>query len=615
MQTSKIPTNSYLLIFSFLIILTKWSFSYFFFSENTDIKIIFESITDGKYYYPLIKYLSDFNFSHSFDPNINNLEVVPLPFGGIIWHSLFFKIIGFKSFILLEFLCLFLFLFIFSNLFNYIFNNQFLSIVMSVLLFLSPMILKSLGLYDFQPIKVFTDNIYNFRVPRPMISNIYFFSFFLILLKMCNKNFFSYKYLILIGAISALSISSFYYHFIIELLTFIIVFCLRFKSKILFELKNNIKSISISLIVFFVILSPFLTNLYFHETDFTNRQCIFQISFFEKKILIEYILKKIFYSKFIVVIFFVGIIQILINKYYKKFQNLLNISFILFISSILAPIIFILFTSKSCVIYHFINLIILTLSIHFLLFTFVLLKNIAKKFSHLFFFPIIFCLFFYFLFLDFQKNKNFSLNVNSSIERKEFQLVSEIIKNNFNIKQIDLLTFDTNFMIWAILNDIEYIKLLNGLFTSKKDYMLENDLISSFKILNQDKKNFYEFIKNKKETWRYMNHDFAKIFFYKYQANSLRTFNDSKNFLPEEKDYIKKSSPLLHQQSILPLEELDRFLKKYKNFDLPLRKPDVIILDKNDLFLDLEKIDYENYCTKFSGDKFILFFNISKINC
>ena len=33
-------------------------------------------------------------------------------------------------------------------------------------------------------------------------------------------------------------------------------------------------------------------------------------------------------------------------------------------------------------------------------------------------------------------------------------------------------------MIWSILNDIKYMNLLNGLFTSKKDYMLENDLIS-----------------------------------------------------------------------------------------------------------------------------------------
>ena len=213
---SKVSKNSILLIFSFLVILGKWSSSYYFFNESLDTKIIFESITDGKYYYTYIKFLSDFNFSYSFDPNVNNLKAIQFPIGGLIWHVIFFKIIGFKSFIVLEFVCLFLFLYIFSNLFNLIFNNQFLSILMSIILFSSPIIIKALGINDFQQIKIFSDNIYNFRVPRPMISNLYFFSFFLILLKMMNKQFFSYKYLVLLGFISGLSLSSFYYHFIIK---------------------------------------------------------------------------------------------------------------------------------------------------------------------------------------------------------------------------------------------------------------------------------------------------------------------------------------------------------------------------------------------------------------
>ena len=133
-------------------------------------------------------------------------------------------------------------------------------------------------------------------------------------------------------------------------------------------------------------------------------------------------------------------------------------------------------------------------------------------------------LLFYLLISDFSKSKNLSLEKNFSSERKEFQIVADLIKNNFEIEEMSILTFNTNFMIWSILNDIKYMNLLNGLFTSKKDYMLENDLISSFKILNQDKENFFEFIKNKKENWRYINQDLAKIFFYKYQANSLKTF-------------------------------------------------------------------------------------------
>ena len=60
----------YILYISFFLITVKWFFSFYFFQENIDVKIIFESVTDGKYYFPLIKYLSDLNFTATFDPNM-----------------------------------------------------------------------------------------------------------------------------------------------------------------------------------------------------------------------------------------------------------------------------------------------------------------------------------------------------------------------------------------------------------------------------------------------------------------------------------------------------------------------------------------------------------------
>ncbi len=87
----KLSKNTILILFSFLILLTKWVISYYFFKESLDTKIIFESITDGKYYYPFIKFLSDLNLSYSFDPNVENLKMIQLPIGGIIWHTIFLK--------------------------------------------------------------------------------------------------------------------------------------------------------------------------------------------------------------------------------------------------------------------------------------------------------------------------------------------------------------------------------------------------------------------------------------------------------------------------------------------------------------------------------------------
>jgi len=92
--------NFYLLFFlSLLLFLTKWITSFYFFDENLDVKIIFESVTDGKYYYPLIKYFAELNFNNSYDPFITNLKIIPLPITGIFFHSIFYKILGISLFI------------------------------------------------------------------------------------------------------------------------------------------------------------------------------------------------------------------------------------------------------------------------------------------------------------------------------------------------------------------------------------------------------------------------------------------------------------------------------------------------------------------------------------
>ena len=109
----------YLIFFlSILLFLSKWIFSFYFFNETLDVKIIFESVTDGKYYYPLIKYLAELNFNNSYDPAIINLKIMPLPIAGIFFHSLFYKVFGIISFIVIELFCIFLFLLVFKKIFS-----------------------------------------------------------------------------------------------------------------------------------------------------------------------------------------------------------------------------------------------------------------------------------------------------------------------------------------------------------------------------------------------------------------------------------------------------------------------------------------------------------------
>jgi len=72
-----------------------------------------------------------------------------------------------------------------------------------------------------------------------------------------------------------------------------------------------------------------------------------------------------------------------------------------------------------------------------------------------------------------------------------------------------------------------------------------------------------KFIENKKSSWRYINYDLSTFFFYKYMANPIKTYNNSQNFSNEVSEYIKNSSPINFQQSIIPNEELERLRNKF----------------------------------------------------
>ncbi len=600
--------NFNILIFSFFIIFIKWFFSFYYFNEPLNLKIIFESVTDGKYYYPLIKYLSDFNLSQSFDPEISNLKNIPLPFGGILIHAILFKLINFWSFILIEFICLFAFIYIFTNIFKYIhFKNNYFPVCLAILIFFSPIIIKNTFLIDFQFIKIFSDNIFNFRVPRPMVSNLYLFSFVLIIFKMIHKEFFKLRYFILLGVLAGLSLSSFFYHFIIEFIFFISIFIFRFKKNIFQKLKEKINLFLIGSLFFLFTISPFILNLYYHESEFTIRQCVFNLSVENKIELIKFFLKKYFSIKFLTTILIISSINFLINKKFKEEKNISNIFYLFFISTILAPIFFIIFSSKSCVLYHFVNLIILSGLTYLLIILSISIKKIKFKNQYRSFLLVISIFFILFSYSEIKKNKTLISNTEYKQFRNEFKLITHKIKNEFDIQNISLLTFETDLMIWLIMNDIKYLDLINALFTSKKDYMIEDDLISSFKKLKLTEKEFNDFISNKKESWRYMNKDMAKFFFYKYQANSLVTFNSSKSFKTDEYNFIKKSSPLLHQQMILPIEEIQRLTNKFNEFDKKIIFPNIIILNKNDDFIDYSNLEIINYCNKFDGNIFLLY--------
>ena len=82
--------------------------------------------------------------------------------------------------------------------------------------------------------------------------------------------------------------------------------------------------------------------------------------------------------------------------------------------------------------------------------------------------------------------------INNNKNRLEKNEIVKVIKDNnkINLTEVQMLTFDNEIMIWTILNDIKYLKIVDGTFTIKSNEIIENDLIETFKFLNLDKEKF-----------------------------------------------------------------------------------------------------------------------------
>ena len=607
----------YIIYISFFLIFIKWFFSFYFFQEEIDVRIIFESVADGKYYFPLIKYLSDLNFNLSFDPSIKNLNIIPIPISSLFLHSIFFQLTNFYSFIILEFISLTIFIFLLYKINRFIFSKK-ISLIYSLLILCLPSLINFSFLNEIQYLKVFSDNIYNFRVPRPMVANLFLLSFIFLILKTYIKNLYTVKNFLLIGFVLGLSLSSFYYYFILESLMLISTLILKYKFDLIKNIIFKLKYYLYLIFSFFITSLPFLINLYFHEKDFTSRQCVYDLTLKNKEILLKFYLNQFTEISFIILFLVVIFSTIWLNFKSNKTKKFINLFCILFISSVLSPLFFIIISNKSCVFYHFNNLIIITGILYFIFFTFVILEKyletiLGNKLSKIISICLIFFISITFYFTNFNKYKD----INYTDSRKEFNKITKTIKNIDDIKNLSILTFDSDFMIWAIMNDVKYLALINGLFSSKKDKMIEADIFSAFKILGLGIDNFNKFIDNKndKSSWRYLNKNISTFFFYKYQANSMTVYNNMQGFTEEELKFIKKSSPILHQQSIIPQLELDRLRREFENFDNSKLKPDFLILNINNNFYDVNKLNFIDYCIEYEGINYILLKQKNKYGC
>ena len=89
----------FILLLSFFFFIFKWVFSYLLYNEDILTKIIFESklTGDGAYYFPFIKFVSEFDLNNSFSSSINNLRNLTIPYGTILIQSILFKLFFFMD--------------------------------------------------------------------------------------------------------------------------------------------------------------------------------------------------------------------------------------------------------------------------------------------------------------------------------------------------------------------------------------------------------------------------------------------------------------------------------------------------------------------------------------
>ena len=605
---------------SFILFSLKWILSFHFFpDEEITLRVINESLDDSHTYFHYIKSLSIFDFKSLYSQILKTDDYLPIPYGSVIFHTILYKTFGINSFIFLEFVSILVFITIFILIFKLLRFTNLSSLLFAIILYTSPNLIEHYNFINIQELNTFTSNFYNLRFPRPFVANLLFFFFIYVLLD-CHikKNIFEFKNLIILSLIFSLSFSSFFFFFLNEVTTFILYLIFYFKKNILKTLYKNFKNIIISLILFIILVLPFVFLILNASDDYMQRMGLIPVNYQDKIYLFKYYFSKIFRLKLITIYIFLFINFIFLKKFSPNDLKYVNIFYLLFFSSLISPIIFIIFSNKIAFLYHFNNTVVICLVLLIIILFLINIRILFKRFNSIFykkFSSIIFIL----LLLISYNSLLFKKYLLDSIEpsRQDRNYIVNFLNkdNNFELKKINFQTFDTKLMTWLIFNNNQNLDLIDGTFTLRKNFEIENDLIKTFKFLKLSENDFQKFIENKKLGYRYINHDLRTFFWQRYSANSLYKFNNSDDFDPEVLKFLNNSSPYYSHQFALPNFEVKRLLEKFNNFNLKKDTQDkFIVVEKNHLILSKSIIDDSLYCEKYVGSIFNFYVPITYCN-
>jgi len=591
-------------LITIFLILIKWIFSYYFFLEPMDIKIINE-VSDS-HYFPLIKSFSDINFNPSYSNDIQNLKLISFPILSLTINALFYKFFGSYSFLILEILCVFLFLITFIKIFSLIGFSKTSSILFSLILFILPQLIIDLTYLKFGLIEKISLNFqtfYSLRMPRPLLSNLFFFAFLFFLLKFYLSKDNQLKNIYIATLIMGFTMHAFFYFFIFQVFLITIIYLVKFKTTIFEFLNKNFKKHLYFIIIIILFYFLFFIQGLYDENDYSLRMGLFEIDFNQKKILLNYFLSFFLKTEFIS-IFLLNTIIYIYNK-----KNPIKFFYYLFISTILSTLFFIMFFNKGIDYYHFANWILTAGLLFPVIYLFFLVdKNLINKVNFKAFNVLIISIII--LYYNFSLNRQYLSENTDMHNRNQLTEIANFLnsKDDLISKDLKILTFNYEVALWLILNDFKNFSLVPVSFwTSKKTSLIEDELISAFKFLNLKKDDFINFLSNERSDWRYKNSNVERFFDRIYLANQLKTFNNEMNYTDEEINFIKKNNPLITHQLIIPKNEFLRLGNKFTN-NKKVIDPDIVILNYENKVISRSNLNTNNYCIGFKNNKYLIYF-------
>ena len=582
--------------------------SFYYPQEDNLVRYIFESKNGS--YLPMIHSYSNFIFSPLYElENEFGNKNLAFPYLALFIPSVLLDIFGPISYIFIEFFAVTFFLIIFYKISVLLKFNNLSAAVISCFLFLLPSIIRELDyLINNEIVSIINSSVksfYSLRVPRALITNLYFFCFIFILMKIDRDKKYTVKRSSSMGVLVGLSIHALFLFAVIEFFILFFYLILNYKTQIFKTIKKEIKFFFTLGIIVSFFLSLFVIHLYKLFPDSNTAIGNFEINYEQKINLIKYTFKYLS-NKFFLLLLITNIILFL---YIKKREGSFLIIFLSYLSSIITLLFFVVLINRH-IHYDLIQRTIFNTGIlFFLLATFKILdhkitqfKNFRKRYFFLLIIVFV-CLNNYLYFKSYNKNND---------TRHDFsKLVKNIKEENLLIdKNEEVLVIDGSVFTFLVNKDHQNFTLVPNVFWTTRSFEnIENNLINTFKILGFEKDELKIFFKAKYAKFRMVNVNLNSFFGYKYLANSQITYSKLNNYSESEKSIIKSTSPFV-TQLIMPKDEFKRILNKFSEQNILGSNPKLIIINKNDFRTKKHKININMYCISYANRSFIIYKNI-----